>query len=231
MSTVADVVIANPAAARVFERHGIDYCCNGQRPLVEACRAAGVEMGVVQTELAAVRAAGSADETLVPPNDVGALIAHILATHHTYLRRELPRLNALMSKVVDAHSEAYPELSDVAVTLDELTADLLAHLMKEEKVLFPLVIELLGAVELPTFHCGSVANPLRMMYLEHDRAGELLATLRDRTNGYDAPEDACPTWRALYEGLADLEVDTHTHVHLENNLLFPQISALESALS
>ncbi len=118
----------------------------------------------------------------------------------------------------------------MAATLAELTADLLPHLMKEEKILFPLAIELLGAIEATAFHCGSVQNPIRVMFAEHDRAGELLATLRHLTGGYEPPSDACPTWRTLYAGLAELEADTHQHVHLENNVLFPEIMALERAL-
>jgi regulator of cell morphogenesis and NO signaling len=226
MSTVADIVIANPGASRVFERYAIDYCCHGQRPLADACIEAGVDVAVVEAELRALPSASAAP----PADDVGALIGHIVATHHTYLRRELPRLHDLMEKVVAAHGAAHPEVHGLAQTLAELADDLLPHLAKEEKVLFPLTIELLGAVEPTTFHCGSVMNPIRVMHVEHDRVGELLATLRHRTGGYVPPADACPTWRALSAGLAELEADIHTHVHLENNVLFPRIMALEVAL-
>lgn len=225
--TVADLVIATPATARVFERHGIDYCCHGRRSLNEACADAGVPVDTVLADLDAVAAADAAP---LPTNGIGGLIDHIVSNHHTYLRRELPRLAELMGKVVAAHGDAHPEVHQVSATLAELTADLLPHLMKEEKVLFPLAIELLGAIEATAFHCGTVQNPIRVMFAEHDRAGELLATLRHLTGGYTAPDDACPTWRALYAGLAELESDTHHHVHLENNILFPEIIAVESAL-
>jgi regulator of cell morphogenesis and NO signaling len=235
MTTVADIVIANPAAARVFERYAIDYCCHGQRPLDEACADAGADLATVERDLAAAvtgegdrhRTSSGADEL---PDDVGALIGRIVATHHTYLRRELPRLHDLMGKVVAAHGARHPEVHEVAQLLAALTDDLMPHLMKEEKVLFPLAIELLGAVEPTSFHCGSVTNPIRVMHHEHDRVGQLLAELRRRTDAYVPPGDACPTWRALYAGLAALEQDVHTHVHLENNVLFPRIVALEGAL-
>jgi regulator of cell morphogenesis and NO signaling len=237
MTTVADIVIANPAAARVFERYDIDYCCHGQRPLDEACADAGADLAAVERELAAAvtveadrrRATTAGTDEL--PDDVGALIGRIVATHHTFLRRELPRLDDLMGTVVAAHGTRHPEVHEVARLLVELTDDLLPHLMKEEKVLFPLAIELLGAVEPPSFPCGSVTNPIRVMHLEHDRVGELLAELRRRTGAYSTPADACPTWRALYAGLAALELDIHTHVHLENNVLFPRVVALEAALT
>lgn len=226
--TVADLVIAAPATARVFERHGIDYCCHGDRSLVEACADAGVPLSTVLADLDAVTDDGS---PTLPTDGIGGLIDHIVSNHHTYLRRELPRLAERTGKVVAAHGDTHPEVHEVAATLAELSADLLPHLMKEEKVLFPLAIELLGAVEATDFHCGSVQNPIGVMFAEHDRAGELLATLRRLTGGYAPPDDACPTWRTLYAGLAELEADTHHHVHLENNILFPEIIALESTLA
>ncbi|MEQ1702868.1 MAG: iron-sulfur cluster repair di-iron protein [Ilumatobacteraceae bacterium] len=228
MTTVANIVIAEPAAARVFERYAIDYCCHGQRSLEQACADAGVDVAAVQAELSTL-AVGTTPSAVA--NEVGVLIGHIVATHHTYLRRELPRLGELMAKVIAAHGAHHPALHDVAATLVELADDLLPHLAKEEKVLFPLAIELLGAVEATTFHCGSVMNPIRVMHLEHDRVGALLATLRRQTGGYQPPADACPTWRALYAGFAEMEADVHQHVHLENNVLFPKVISLEMALA
>jgi regulator of cell morphogenesis and NO signaling len=235
MNTVADHVIANPGAARVFERHGIDYCCRGQRPLEQACDEAGVPVEIVNAELSALAAPDAepvvASTAAATAGEVGRLIGHVVATHHTYLRRELPRLNDLMTKVVAAHGAAHPEVGRVAATLREITDDLLPHLAKEERVLFPLAIELLGAVGPTAFHCGSVMNPIRVMHLEHDRVGELLAELRHLTDAYRPPADACPTWHTLYAGLAELEADTHTHVHLENNVLFPAVIGVESSLA
>lgn len=225
---LADIVATAPMTARVLERHQIDYCCHGQRPLAGACAEAGLDPVAVLAELEqAVIESGPASI----PDDVGGLIGHIVTNHHVYLRRELPLLGELMGKVVDAHAVAHPEVCEVAGTLAELTADLLPHLAKEEQVLFPLAIQLLGAVEATAFHCGSVLNPIRVMHAEHDRAGELLATLRYLTDSYTPPADACPTWRALYNGLAELEADTHRHVHLENNVLFPRIVQLEADLA
>ena len=227
MTNVADIVIATPAAARVFERHAIDYCCHGQRPLDQACTESGADLAAVQAELDALGVSPTSEPIA---NEVGALVGHIVSVHHTYLRRELPRLRELMVKVLAAHGAAHPEVHDVAATLEALTNDLLPHLQKEEKVLFPLAIELLGAVEPAAVHCGSVINPIHVMHAEHDRVGELLATLRQQTGSYQAPADACPTWRALYAGCAEMEAAIAKHVHLENNVLFPRIIGLEAAL-
>lgn len=220
---VADIVIANPARARVFEQHRIDFCCHGRRPLDEACAEAGVATADVIDELVLVDSPLEA----APPTDIGGLIGYIVATHHTYLRRELPRLSVLMEKVVAAHGKNHPEVESVQRLLAEVSADLLPHLDKEEQVLFPLTIRLLGAVGPLEFHCGSLSNPIRVMLTEHDRVGELLAEQREATSDYTPPADACPTWHALYAGLAELESDTFRHVHLENNLLFPAISELD----
>jgi regulator of cell morphogenesis and NO signaling len=228
--TLADIVTANPATARVFERHEIDFCCNGQRPLADACAEAGADIHQLQAELDALDVAASAAARAEPGHDLAALIGHIVATHHRYLRRELPRLAELMSKVTVAHGANHPEVYDVATTLAALTDDLLPHLAKEERVLFPLTIELLGAVEPTSFHCGSILDPLMVMERDHDEVGELLTTLRHQTDGYTPPPDACPTWRALLTGLEELEADIHLHVHLENNVLFPKILELEASL-
>lgn len=228
---VADIVLDRPLAARVFERHAIDYCCHGHRPLADAAADAGVDADELVAELDAVEQLDAGDASTALPDDVGGLIGYIVSVHHTFLRRELPRLGDLMNKVVTAHSGRHPEVHAVQRALGEITADLLPHLVKEERVLFPMAIELLGAVGSPDLHCGSIVNPIGVMHVEHDRVGELLAELRLRTDTYRPPADACPTWHALYAGLAELERDVHTHVHLENNLLFPAIARLEASLT
>lgn len=225
-TNVADIVLANPEAARVFELHEIDYCCHGRRPLAAACQEAGIDLAIVQAELDQLDELPVADTV---PTALDALIDHIVGTHHTYLRRELPRLHELMGKVVDAHGARHPEVYDVARTLEAIEEDLLPHLAKEEHALFPMAKELVAAEGPVAFHCGSLRNPIRVMHGEHDEVGELLATLRHQTNGYRPPADACPTWHALAAGLAALEHDTHLHVHLENNVLFPKILELEAA--
>ncbi len=108
-----------------------------------------------------------------------------------------------------------------------LRADLEPHLAKEERMLFPMIRELVSSPVPPRFHCGSLRNPISVMLAEHDRAGDLLAGLRSLTSGFEVPDDGCASYRALYDGLAELEADTHLHVHKENNLLFPAVVAME----
>lgn len=165
------------------------------------------------------------------------LVDHLESSHHRYLREELPYLEELIDQVVAKHGRRHPELDDVARCLCALRADLEPHLMKEERVLFPMVRELAAASTAPTlsatptFHCGSVRNPISVMLVEHDRVAGLLATMRELTRGYAVPADGCASYSVLYAGLAELESDTHLHVHKENNLLFPAVVAMEDRLT
>jgi regulator of cell morphogenesis and NO signaling len=227
-TTLAAIVDANPASARVLERHQLDYCCGGRRTLEQACAERDLDPAAVLAELGALQPAPAAEWTTM---GVAELVDHIEATHHRYLHQELPRLAALTDKVVGVHGTRHPELHSAKVTFTALRDDLEPHLMKEERVLFPMIRELTDAATASTSLCGIVANPIRTMLLEHDRAGELLAELRDITDEFQSPADACASYQALYRCLNELEADTHLHVHKENNVLFPAVLALEDALS
>jgi regulator of cell morphogenesis and NO signaling len=226
-ATLGALVTATPAAARVLERYGLDYCCGGGTTLSAACVTAGVDEADVRRELADLEPDTSPEWASMGAGD---LVDHIVATHHAYLHRELPRLAALAAKVAAVHGERHPELLEVRRTYDELHADLSPHLFKEERVLFPAVHELEHAATMPWFPFGTTAGPISMMLMEHDRAGELLERLRELTGGYEAPADGCASYHALYAGLAEIEADTHLHVHKENNVLFPMVRRMEESL-
>jgi regulator of cell morphogenesis and NO signaling len=159
------------------------------------------------------------------------LVDHLEATHHRYLHEELPRLSALVAKIVSVHGEHHPELSDIATCYEEIRADLEPHLMKEERVLFPMIRELAVATTATSFHCGTLRNPISVMLSEHDAVGDLLARLHRLTAGYVTPADGCASYVACFAGLAELEADTHLHIHKENNLLFPLVERLEGELA
>ncbi len=212
MPTLADLVTDHPGAAPVLERFHLDYCCGGQRPLEEACAEVGVDPAEV---LAALDAAGPSAPPPWAGLEPGALADHLEATHHRYLDEELPRLSALVAKVVGVHGDRHPELHQVRDAYEELRADLEPHLRKEERVLFPLIRNGVRG--------DALRGPIGVMDAEHDRAGDLLALLAALTNDYTPPPDGCASYVALYEGLARLEADTHLHVHKENNVLFPAV--------
>jgi regulator of cell morphogenesis and NO signaling len=221
---IADVVAEQPDAIEVFERLGVDYCCGGDRTLDAACREKGLDVGSVVGQLQAGR-----EKPLSSPAwrklSLSELCDHIEWTHHALLRHELPRLRDLIIRVVDRHGKTHPELVELAQTFDELHEELVPHMVKEERVLFPMIRALETAQTVPRFACGSMENPIGVMEEEHRSAGQALERLRELTHGYQPPADACASYRALLEGLARLEADLHLHIHKENNDLFPRALA------
>lgn len=228
--TLAAIVNDRPEAARVLERHRLDYCCGGDQTLAAACAGAGVDPDELLAELDGLPPAGQ-DAPDWAAMDLAQLVDHLETTHHQYLHDELPRLSALAAKVVGVHGDRHPELRHVQQAYEALRSDLEPHLMKEERVLFPMVRQLAAATTSPSFHCATLTNPIRVMLTEHDRAGELLAQLRTATGDHLPPADACASYRDLYASFALLEADTHLHIHKENNVLFPAVVAKEQELA
>jgi regulator of cell morphogenesis and NO signaling len=221
--------------AAVLERYGIDYCCHGDVSLAAACRQAHVPVEDVCRQLdAGDSSLRTEDEIDWSHERLAQLVNHIESRHHTYLRKQLPLLSARMDKTIAAHGSKHPELLSVRELLRGMQAELVSHMMREERVLFPIVIQLEEAAlshhDKPHFHCGSVSNPIGVMEDEHVSVGHTLCLLRRLTHDFTPPEDACETYRGLLGGLEDLEADLHLHIHLENNILFPRAAALESTL-
>jgi regulator of cell morphogenesis and NO signaling len=229
--TIGDIVSSNYQAAAVFERFGLDFCCGGRVSLAEACRQRHVDVSAVVGEL--VRLQEAPVET--GPREPAELAAHISARHHSYVRNAIPIIAVHLAKVVAVHGERHPELAAIAAHFEIVAHDLVLHMMKEEQVLFPYITALAKAAQSggppPPDMFGTVQNPIRMMEIEHQHAGEELATIRALSSGYEPPPDACTTFRVVYEELRAFEQDLHLHVHLENNVLFPAAVALEAQVS
>ena len=233
--TVREVALENPAATRVFEKLGIDYCCGGSKSLEEACRTANLPMDEVldALEMAEQSARAVQKDRNWATEMLADLVAHIISTHHKYTREEMARLGPLFDKVCSVHGKNHPELLHVRVSFQGLEQELTMHMMKEERVLFPYIVRMEESVIQkepvlpPPF--GSVQNPVTMMMHEHDSAGEALRSMRKASAGYTPPGDACISFQTLYKTLADFEADLHQHIHLENNILFPRAIAMEKA--
>lgn len=225
---IGELTCAYPALSRVFERLGIDYCCQGKRSLSEACALRGLDLGAVVEQLERVQE-GPEGQKAAPVHDVIALTDYIERTHHAFTRTELARLAPLAAKVSRVHGAKRPELVSVERVLAALTQDLELHMIKEEQILFPHIRRL--ALDLPlTSPFARLAGPLNVMNAEHEQVGMLLEELSALTSDYSAPADACASYRALFDSLAALQDDIHQHVHLENNLLFPQAERLEARI-
>ena len=213
-SKVGQLAAEHPLATRVFHRHGIDFCCDGGRKLQEACAAQGVDTGMVLEEIRK-----ELSNTTIPEERWGQapledLVQHILVAYHGPLKEELPRLESMARKVLEVHGDKDPEtLSEVVEVYAGLKAELSQHMVKEEKILFPMIEQGQGAM---------AGGPVSVMKQEHDSAGAALRRLRELTKDYQVPPGACNTWRALWHGLAALEESLHQHIHLENNILFPR---------
>lgn len=232
-TSVGDIVKDRPARSRVFEQHKIDYCCGGKLPLSEACQRRGIDAATVLEALRASDANAGADPHLIDADamTLTALANHIEQTHHAYLQEELPRLGAMVRKVAAVHGDRFPWMIEVDQVFAGMADELKAHMFKEEQILFPLIRSLENGSPRPGHHCGmSIANPIAVMEHEHDDAGAALDRMHTLTDSYTPPSDACNTFRAMLDGLAQLEADMHQHVHKENNVLFPKALALECSV-
>lgn len=235
--TVGELVVRYPRLRQDLETLGIDYCCGGKIPLGTAVEEAGLTWSDVLERLQGALAARSADEAEtdwgVAP--LSQLADHILEKHHTFLKEQLPRLDRLLTKTQQAHGAQHGDTLDgVRRVYDGLRFELDSHLMKEEQILFPAIKAIdafmSGQGARPVIHCGSIVNPIQQMEIEHVSAGNALVELRQITDNYRLPADACETFAAVYDGLKDMESDLHEHIHLENNILYPKSIALEAAM-
>ena len=214
---VGQLAAEHPLATRVFARHGIDFCCGGGLPLGKVCADKGLDAPAIIAEIQRELGDGSAEFKRWDQAPLTELIGHILVTYHAPLREELPRLDGMARKVLDVHREKDPEgFTALVEVFAGLRAELEQHMAKEEQILFPMVMQGRGK---------GAGAPINVMIHEHENAGAALRRLRELTNDYTVPAEACNTWRALWHGLAALESDLHDHIHLENNILFPRALA------
>jgi regulator of cell morphogenesis and NO signaling len=220
--TLGEIVTRRPALAAELERRGLDYCCHGGRTLTQAALEAGLDAHVVAEELSAV----VLDELDAGWAQLGPseLVDHIDTVHHRYLWTELPRISALVDKVTTVHGDRHPELAEVRRVYGELRADLEPHLSREERELFPRIRQL-AAADRSSDETRELAAEIDALADEHEIVGELLDELHRLTSAYAVPADGCASYAACYRALAELEADTHLHVHKENNVLFHAVRA------
>lgn len=204
----------HPLSTRVFARHGIDFCCGGGRPLDEVCSERGLDPIAVVTEIQDLLAGPQCGAPSWATEPLAEVIRHILDAFHAPQREELSRLDGMARKVHAVHGEKDPErLGELARVVAALRSDLEQHMAKEEQILFPIIANGRGMM---------ASGPIAVMEAEHEAAGAMLRRIRQLTDDFRLPEDACNTWRALWHGLEAFEHDLHEHVHLENNVLFPR---------
>lgn len=225
-TSIADIAAALPSSVRIFEQHGVDFCCGGKKPIGLACEEQGLAFGELVAAIEASASGPAADPHDWKHESLDALIIHVVRTYHEAHRAELPRLQAIAAKVAQVHGAKASHLARIEEIVEELSEDLIPHMDKEELVLFPAIRALERG---DAGSAADVALFVDALEEEHDRAGDLLAELRRLTDAYVAPEWGCNTVHTLYRELQHFEKAMHLHVHLENNVLFPRALASVTA--
>ncbi|MBC7567646.1 MAG: iron-sulfur cluster repair di-iron protein, partial [Pedobacter sp.] len=233
--TIGEIVNKDYRKAQVFKRYGIDFCCGGKKTIAEVCKTKGIDTTQLEKDLEVMSDEAYSSENDYLKWDTNFLVDYIINTHHRYVKDNTGFIKELANKVAKVHGVQHPEAIKIASIYSEVADDLLLHLEKEEKILFPFIKELVrveadGSV-MPESLLGNVANPIQMMEAEHEKAGEALQMIREITQNFTLPADACNSYMILYKKLDEYENDLHRHVHLENNVLFPKAIDLQAKLN
>ena len=232
-TTVGRLVAEDYRKANVFKSFGIDFCCGGGISLEKACEIYKVDLDELKGALAKIDATVENKAKDFDSWPMDKLVDYIVDEHHAYVKSAIPIVREYVNKVKSVHGENKPNVSEIADLFNALADELTAHLQKEEMMLFPYIKQLEAAKNGSAFGgspFGSVSNPISMMMHEHDNAGEILHEIEDLTEGYNPPVGACATHTVSYATLKEFGDDLMTHIHLENNILFPKAIAVEKEL-
>jgi regulator of cell morphogenesis and NO signaling len=220
--TLGSIVAGNFKAASVFEKYQLDFCCGGKHTLAKACADKNINLQSVTNELSSMEEGRT---TIKPFNQMSLseLIGYILIHHHFYVKQSMPQILQHLEKVATKHGDRYPYMKKVLSIFQEVNIEMLHHMQKEEQILFPMIK---AADEATGDSAAALKEKLTMivsvMETEHESAGGSMEAIRTLTNNYEPPFDACNTFKVSLAELKDFEEDLHKHVHLENNILFPE---------
>ncbi len=233
--TVGELVARDYRTSVVFDRYGIDFCCQGGRTLREACSNHSLDPDSVERELIELLEEDKGGEHIdfnSWPADL--LVDYIEKKHHRYVRERIPVLQGWLYKVSTVHGRRHPELIEIRDLFDQSAEALMSHMQKEETILFPYIRTLINGDRNDDSHLdtgfGQINDPIQMLREEHSAEGERFNQIASLSNAYQAPSDACTTYRVTYHSLAEFEEDLHHHIHLENNILFPKAVGLKNQL-
>lgn len=216
--TVREIAGQHADSYKIFHKYGIDFCCGGKRLLSEVCAEKGIELSAIANDFTALEETPSGQKDW-NTETLENLINHIVDTHHQYLRDDLPRLFHLTQKVASRHGERDTHLYKVLEIFVSMANELLAHIEKEERVLFPMIIEMEKTGDISP----QIMMPILAMEAEHEEVGKALEELDRLTEHYTLKPNMCASYQALYVGLKQLEEDLKLHIHKENNILFPRV--------
>jgi len=223
------LVANNFKTASVFSKYQIDFCCGGKKTLIEACIQKGINVNEVINDLNLL---SKTNNDVMPFNEMSSsdLISYIIIHHHFYTKQHMPIILEHLQKVAFKHGEKFTYMPKVAQLFEALHVDMLQHMHKEETILFPAIKELAQQKTVDVYNSSNfILQIIENMEAEHTTAGDMLASIKELTNNFTPPEEACTTFRISLQELQDFETNLHQHVHLENNILFNRVS--EGSLS
>ena len=228
--TIGEIVAADFRTAKVFENHGIDFCCGGKVALAAACSDKGINLATITIELKAVQNEPAERSQNYSSWALPFLIDYIVNTHHLYLKENDEPIAAYARKIADVHGAHHAEVIQIATIFDKIATDMAAHLKEEEEVFFPAVKRVKAARiagHTPdTEDLGTIRTSLLKLHREHEEIGDAVHSIRHLSKDYAIPGDVCNTFMVTYQKLKEFEDDLHKHVHLENNILFPKAAEL-----
>ncbi len=233
--TLGEIAAKDLRKAQIFRKYGLDFCCGGKKTVKEACSEKGLDVAKIEQEL--LQADKVVSSRPLPYNEweLDFLADYIVNTHHSYVKKNLPDILAYANKVARVHGSRHPELLPVRELVEEVYNEMMNHMVKEERILFPYIKDIVTAQKntqpLQASHFGTVQNPINMMEMEHEVVGKNMEEIRTLTQNYVLPDDACASYSLLYRMLDEFEEDLHIHVHLENNILFPKALKAEQQLN
>jgi len=229
-ATVGAIVADDFRTAGIFQKHGIDFCCGGKITIAEICREKGLDLALLQQEIAEVKSAPVDRSHNYAAWALPFLADYIINTHHAYLNENTAQIAAYADKIAGVHGAHHPEVIEIAAIFARIATDMAAHLREEEEVLFPAIKRIDAARKAGNTPEAADEEAIRTSLVrldrEHQEIGDAVHSIRHLANGYAIPGDVCNTFAVTYQKLQEFEDDLHKHVHLENNILFPKAALL-----
>lgn len=229
-TTIGEIVAADYRTAKVFETHGIDFCCGGKVALSAICQEKGINPDTLLREIAAIKTEQIDRSQNYTSWELPFLVDYIVNTHHAYLKENDEQIAAYARKIAEVHGVHHPEVIEISDIFQKIATDMAEHLREEEEDFFPTVKR--AAAEKKAGNAPSkedsnvIKESLEKLGREHEEIGDAIHTIRHLSKDYALPKDTCNTFMITYQMLKEFEDDLHKHVHLENNILFPKASQL-----
>jgi regulator of cell morphogenesis and NO signaling len=231
---IGELVAQDYRTASIFKKYGVDFCCQGNRTISDACKTKKIDGQLVVADLNALKQSVTDQATDYKSWPIDLLADYIEKKHHRYVEEKTQEIKPYLQKICSVHGDRHPELFEINEHFNATAGELAAHMKKEEFILFPYVRKMAKAkhedIKLDAPHFGTVQNPIQMMMNEHTTEGERFRKIEELSNNYTPPQDACNTYRVTFALLNEFEQDLHLHIHLENNILFPKAIEIENEL-